>query len=352
MDPEAGISQELLEELVRCAARAPSVHNTQPWRFRATRAGMELWADEARRLPVADADGREMMISGGAALYTLWLAARHHGLAARLELAPEPNVRAPLGVVHLAPGPAVTPEEERLYQVVPRRHTHRGPFATRVLDGGLRSALEAAAATEGARLSVVESPGALRRLGELTAAAERAQEHNSAWLAELIAWTPPPGSGRRDGVPPVAYPTDAPVSAEGLVPRCFDLGRGWGKESPTPGERGTVALLTTAADGPGDWLRAGLALQHVLLRAAVDWAFAALYSQPLEYVELRELMRWESADGAYPQMLLRLGYAGYAPTTPRRSVRELLGDEPVHPGLPGGAARSSTEAGSAAEPGT
>lgn len=348
MDPEPVASPDLLDELVRCAARAPSVHNTQPWTFRARPGAVELWADPTRQLPVADAGGRELVISGGAALYTLRLAARHHTLGARLELAPDPATRAPLGVVHLAPGPAVTPEEERLYQAVPRRHTHRGPFATRAIDGRLRSALEAAAATEGARLTFVESPGALRRLGELTAAAERAQEHNSAWLAELTAWTPPPWSPRRDGVPPAAYPIDAPVSAEGLVPRRFDLGRGWGRESPTPGERATVGLLTTAADRPGDWLRAGLALQHVLLRAAVDWAFAALYSQPLELAGLRELMRWESADGAYPQMLLRLGYAGYAPTTPRRTVWELMAGEPGSPGLPGATAGSPPGAGSAA----
>ena len=61
--------------LDRVAARAPSLHNTQPWRFKATQDTIELYADQRRKLHV-DPIGREMLISCGAALFGLRLAIR------------------------------------------------------------------------------------------------------------------------------------------------------------------------------------------------------------------------------------------------------------------------------------
>jgi hypothetical protein len=64
--------------LIATAARAPSVHNTQPWRFRAGEYAIELYADPVRKLKV-DRAGREMLISCGAALFGLRLAVRSLG---------------------------------------------------------------------------------------------------------------------------------------------------------------------------------------------------------------------------------------------------------------------------------
>ncbi|MGH3272773.1 MAG: hypothetical protein ACRDNZ_00405, partial [Streptosporangiaceae bacterium] len=64
--------------LIATAARAPSVHNTQPWRFRVDRSVLELYYDPGRKLRV-DPLGREELISCGAALFGLRLAVRSLG---------------------------------------------------------------------------------------------------------------------------------------------------------------------------------------------------------------------------------------------------------------------------------
>jgi nitroreductase len=66
--------------MLATASRAPSVHNTQPWRFAVGPHAIDLYADPERRLG-QDRDGREMLISCGAALFGLRLAVRGPGTA-------------------------------------------------------------------------------------------------------------------------------------------------------------------------------------------------------------------------------------------------------------------------------
>src|SRR5215831_12046053 len=70
---------EIARYVVTAAVWAPAVHNTQPWRFTAAGRQISLYADAGRQLRVADPDGREMMISCGAALFTARLALRSLG---------------------------------------------------------------------------------------------------------------------------------------------------------------------------------------------------------------------------------------------------------------------------------
>jgi hypothetical protein len=124
-------------------------------------------------------------------------------------------------------------------------------------------------------------------------------------------------------VPSYTYPASGVVTSV-LPVRDFGLDRGWGNEDGPGTDDAVLTVLATAGDELHDWLRAGQALQAVLLRAAVDWAFAAVYTQPLELAYVRAQVAEELPAPAHPQMLLRLGYAGYAPTTPRRSSSEVL----------------------------
>ena len=101
----------LTDEQVACllatAGRAPSLHNTQPWRFRVHENGLDLYGDPDRRLRAIDPDGREMLISCGAALFGLRLGIRHLGYQAAVELLPEPGQPSLLARVRLGrAGPA------------------------------------------------------------------------------------------------------------------------------------------------------------------------------------------------------------------------------------------------------
>jgi hypothetical protein len=85
-----------------------------------------------------------------------------------------------------------------------------------------------------------------------------------------------------------------------------------------------TTILLTPGDGRADWLRAGQALQRLLLHAASRWVFASLYTQPLEAAAIRALIRDRLGLPSAPQMLLQLGVAHTAHATGRRPPDELL----------------------------
>ena len=193
---------EIARYVVGEAVWAPSVHNTQPWWFSAGSAGLSLYADPARQLTAADPDGREMLISCGAALFTARLALRAAGYVPRAQILPDPA--RPLLVARLSweHGPAATGYERRLSAQVRSRRAHRGAFDPLPLAPELLGVLQECACRYGAVLRVITDEGTCAALAEVVQAAERALELDSAHVRERAAWTAAPGSSRVDGCRP------------------------------------------------------------------------------------------------------------------------------------------------------
>jgi hypothetical protein len=309
--------------VVAQAARAPSVHNTQPWRFTWDGVRFTLTPDTTRVLPVNDPEGRELVMSCGAALYNLRLALRQLGLMSRVETLPRGRPET-LAVVEVLPGSPADSEERRLFAALGRRHTHRSSFTDRPLSPELAVRMQDAATDEGAQLFYVSDPGQRGRVLHLARTAERVLQGDPEAQAEIRAWTPPPGSPRRDGVPATVYHRDLTAPADALAARDFDLGREWGEIPHPPDAPGPVAVLATAGDTTVSWLAAGQALEHLLIVAAERSAYAALHSQAVEVPHIRTEIQRELCTSAVPQLLLRFGYADDAVTTPRRPVDEVL----------------------------
>lgn len=90
---------------------------------------------------------------------------------------------------------------------------------------------------------------------------------------------------------------------------------------------GVTAVLTTAGNAPADWVRAGQALNRMLLRAATRWIFARLQSQPLESAYYAHEVRTRLGLDGYPQMVLQLGRSNVSSATPRRPQAELMANQ-------------------------
>ncbi len=305
--------------LIEVASRAPSLHNTQPWRFRVTDDAVELYADTTRRLRM-DPGGREMLISCGAALFGLRLAVRSLGCLAEVDLLPGGPMLA-----RVRPGPpsAMTAAERRMFKAVLRRHTHRASFDPEPLPAGLLAGLQDDARAEGAELLVVDSAAGRRELAVIARIAARRQNSDPGSRAEVYRWSRDATSPARDGVPAHAFPA-VPGRVPGRLPqRDFDLGRGLGLITADGQAAPVTAVLATRGDRRPDWLQAGQALHRLLLHAASQWVFASLNSQPLEQPGTRAVIGGFLTQPASPQMLMELGVSRITRPTARRPPADL-----------------------------
>jgi nitroreductase len=316
---------ERLRFLLQWAILAPSRHNAQPWTFEIEGDELRVYADASRALPVADPDGRQLVMSCGAAIVNLRLAAQHFGHATSAEIVRSHRRDGLLARVRLEERSATTPEAEEMFQAIPRRRTNRLPLDGREPREGLVTALLRDARREGAWLRGVEE-SERRAVGELVAEGDRLQWSSSRFRAELAHWSRHNGTLRRDGMPGYALGmSDAAALVQPLVMRFTNPGR---EEADRDRRRATcckaLLVLSTPRDGTAEWIAAGEALQRILLRAAAAGLYASYFAQPIENPDLRRRLGDVLAHPGVPQVMFRLGYGLDVRAVPRRPVDEVL----------------------------
>ncbi len=287
--PVQTLDTHAVTSLVRAATAGPSLHNAQPWRFRflSDSAMFQIRAALDRCLPQADPHGRALHLGCAAALFNLRVAAAHAAWLPVTRLLPDPYDPRLLATVRLEPPPApgrggaapggpdghggaedemaALAELAALFPAIRQRRTCRQPFRDEPVPPRVLEMLVEAAEREGAHLHF-PSPG------EAWAILELSQDAEGRDLANFTT------SGT--------------------------------------GQPAQLALLGTSEDRPLDWLRAGQALERVLLVATGQGVSAALTSHTPEWSEPHTPAR--------PQTVLRLGYAPPSPATTRRPVQLVL----------------------------
>ena len=324
--------EALVRAVVEAATRAPSIHNTQPWRFVAHDDVVELWADPERAVPAIDPEGRSRHLSCGAALALARVAAAAQGVATSATVLPDPTEPDHLADLHLG-GPHETDADDRaLADAIGARHTERGPFD----DASPTTADEVAALAdavrrEGCWLRVVDPGDDAAAVTVLLARADDVQSAEPAYREELRRWT-----GRApdspDGVPATAVPETPPADRgssyrlRDFEPDRDDKSPHWADEPP-PAEHPLVVVLGSPADDVAAWLAAGQALGRLLLTATVHGLAASPMTQAMEVADTRARLTSELSLVGFPQVVLRVGRAPREATpgrANRRPVDEVL----------------------------
>lgn len=316
---EGHLAPETVDAILRAAVQAPSSHNTQPWIFAVSPGVIDLRADRTRALPVNDPDDRELVMSCGAALFNLRVAAWCAGAEPVVTVMPDASDRDLLATVRLHGSGDPPPDVDRLNAAIEVRHTHRGAFAVSPLPTGLPDALRACAHAEGAWLEVLDED-ARERIADLVAEGDRMQWANRHWRRELAAWMHP----RRKGDGFVTPELMTPLAHAAVA--TLDVGMPAAARDRVRAEQApAMVVLDTHGDRPCDWLAAGMALEHVVLHAASRGLQAGYLNQPVQVPELR--MRLASLLGrpCFPQAIVEFGHPLH-PTerTPRRPLADVI----------------------------
>jgi nitroreductase len=329
-DPVTRLNVAVVEGALAFAVRAPSIHNTQPWRFELQGGVLALRADRSRQLGVADPDGHSLLISCGAALALTELALRAAGCPVEVRRVPDaadPDLLAELrGLGHTEPSQL---DLDRL-AASQRRRSERRPFGADQLAEEVIEELRQAAASTGVYAHFPSRADENLDLAVAISSADRFQRKDPDYLAEMARWTQQEDGDHADGIPATAIPhvpegqprhTDIPV-------RDFEVGVP-GAQLIEPGidEHPRLVVVFTNADTASDRLQAGEAMMRLMVEAEVAGLSSCPLSQAVDMltfrVRLQTLMNWTD----YPQIMLRLGQppAGApAQLTRRRAVADIL----------------------------
>jgi hypothetical protein len=329
MASKAAVSSDVIADAVHLACRAPSIHNSQPWRF-VGEGGRVLHLHLDRdRLVDTDASGRQALLSCGAVLDHLRVAMAAAGWLANVDYYPNPNDHGHLATIDFVPMTYVTEAHRRRANAILSRRTDRLPFAAPGNWNAFEPLLRHAVDADIALLDIL--PDHSRpRLAEASQLTESLRLYDSSYHAELAWWTGP--FGATDGIPHSSL-VSAAESDRVDIGRNFPVTHHSERRMEVNEDSSALVLLSALDDTPRDILNCGEALSAVLLEATM----AGLATCPLTHVTEVEASR-EIICGlsgrALPQVLIRMGVVpapaidDAPPPTPRRPLNDVLSWRP------------------------
>jgi hypothetical protein len=309
--------------IVELACRAPSVHNTQPWAWRVSQDRIELYADWSRKLPASDPDGRNLVISCGAALHHAQVAAAALGFEAVVTRSPDPLQPRHLATLELTPAEP-DPDAAADLRALGLRSTDRQRFTDWPIPDDRLRKVAASITQDGVRGVALTDVAERFRVELLVIRALTHQTHDEGVVAEQRLWI---DHGLHDGVPvhAAADPDLLPLNQRSRFARdpLTD-----GQPEVKIGSDGLV-VLATGTDDRAAWLRTGEALSALWLHATIDGLSVVPLSQVIEVDETRQALRFGVLDKTLvPQILVRIGWQeigiSQRPRTPRRPVDDVL----------------------------
>lgn len=316
---------QVLTTAASAALLAPSVHNTQPWRFVLDADALEIHADRSRQLNVSDPSGRQLMISCGCALFNARVALAAQKYDAIVQRFPDPARKDLIATITLPSEQAEWTPIASLEQHIARRHSNRRRFQETTVSPSVLYDLSSAAEHEHAELFRVREAAHRRSLSALSQQAEALEAADSRYRQELREWTTTDAK-REDGVPAMAVPFASGETSSGDLPiRDYDTHTmGWLPAESRSGSDECLLILTTDGDDELSWLRAGEALQRVWLEASKANYVISLFTQVIEIPSLRNQLRTALTPRRQPQLVLRIGRAAATPASGRRSLDDVL----------------------------
>ena len=321
------VDTNVIRDAVRLACRAPSLHNSQPWRWVVEGATVQLFVEPDRVVRGADSSGREALIACGAVLDHFRVAMAAAGFTANVDRFPDPNNRLHVASIDFTAIEFVTDGHRRRANAILLRRTDRLPFAAPPDWDTFEPELQDTADSDAVRLDIL--PDDLRpQLVEASQLTESLRLYNSSYHAELDWWTA--AFEVSEGIPHSSL-VSAAESDRVDVGRTFPVTHHRERRPEVDEDRSRVLVLSTYDDTRESVLRCGELLSAVLLDATMVGLATCTLTHITEVPASREIVAGlidQSNKGITPQVLIRVGLTpsieDVPPPTPRRPIVEVF----------------------------
>ncbi|MGO4443387.1 NAD(P)H nitroreductase [Mycobacterium sp. 2YAF39] len=316
-----GPELDVIRDAVQLACRAPSIHNSQPWRWVAEGPTLHLFADLTRVMTAADPEGREIYLSCGAVLDHMIVAMASAGWEASVQRFPDPLDPLHVAKLDLRPSPRKpTQATQARAQAIGRRFTDRRAYNSPPNWPSFEVLLRQTVIPHHVMFDIVldHARASLAEASRLTGAI---RANDPSYAAELSWWTAAFESG--GGVPHTVLTSSAgQVDIRRIFPGTDQEPQGAGIDHSK-----IVVLSTHHEDARLDVLQCGEALSAVLLDCTGAGLATCTLTHMTELAPSRERVRRLIGQRGMPQLLIRIGQAidDVVPdTSSRRPLTDVL----------------------------
>ena len=323
------MDKSTIEQIIRYAAKAPSSHNSQPWRFKVRKNVVELHPDFRRTLPVVDPNRRELYISLGAALENFVVAARAHGFDATVDLFPggDAYIRITLRPMRVAP----TEHDRSMLTIMKRRQSNRRPFNMKPIPDGNIARLRNVTPELGTSMEIVDGGSGKDKIISLIQEADRAQMKDPHYKAELLSWlrlNKHEAEAYRDGLWNRAMGTPTLPSGRfgRILTRPFLTPNAQFKRDRAVLETASHFIIFSVDNrSRASWVLAGRYFERVALCATELGLSMSHFNQVFEVPGVvSRLRKYLGLSGVHPVLMVRIGFAAQMPHSLRRPLKDVV----------------------------
>ena len=318
------ISLADFEFLVAQAVKAPSGHNTQPWKFRQNESAVEVYPDFDRRLPVVDPDDRELFVSLGCAVENLCLAAQTKGYKSAVSVGDKGVI-----TVSLAEEAGVKPSP--LFNQIDARQTNRSVYSGEEIALDALKRLQAIRSEDGVSVHYyARQTKQFNDIEQYVFQGNTNQMQNEAFKAELKSWMRFNKKHQDQTLDGLSYavfgaPNVPRWMAEPIMSMAINAKTQNKADREKIASASHLVLFTTRENSWREWVDLGRTLQRFLLTATELGIAHAYLNQPNEQPEIAaEMAKTLDLDGEYPTVLLRIGYGEQQAYSKRRAVKDVI----------------------------
>ena len=310
------------------ACRAPSVHNSQPWRWVAEvgpdKSTVHLYVDRGRTVPATDHSGREAILSCGAVLDHLRIAMTAAQYQTTITRFPDPNDPSHLATLEFSPTDHVTEAQQNRARAMLQRRTDRLPFRPptqwHLFEPVLRSTFD-----EDVAMLDVLSDDQRPRLVEASELSEALRRDDPSYHVELDWWTS--SFALAQGLPPSAL-LSVTERRRVEIARDFPIRSQQDRRSEIAADWSKILVLSTPDDTRADVLRCGEVLSTVLIECTMAGMATCPLTHLIESEQSRDIVSDLIGQRGQPQVLIRAGIAppmeSLPAPTPRRPLDSVL----------------------------